>query len=135
MPSRTDTRGILMIYFVSSAIFFSSFFSSLLTLRSILASSGAGGRCSGTIPREMSVLRTVWWFVICSTDICHSVFMCFSLALWMVISVAKSLALRRIVGMYSAIGFPSVFHRIFISAVLFPPKNAASHLLRMSAKF
>jgi len=52
-----------------------------------------------------------------------------------VISVAKSLALSKIVGIKSANGCEFLIHRfVFISFVVFP-KSAVSHLLRMRAKF
>src|SRR5574344_1340873 len=74
-------------------------------------------------------------FIICSFEIFCSVSILLFLALYIVISVAKSLAFKRIVGIKSARAwFHFIFHLFFISFVDLP-KRAVSHLLRIRAKF
>lgn len=79
-----------------------------------------GTRLSGRMPRSNSVLRTASLFVLCSPEIAASAPIWCCRALKIVISVAKSLALRMMVGAKSASG--SDTHRFIADNSLW--KNA-----------
>src|SRR5471030_246750 len=107
----------------SASGFFARVLSSDASRRATFFTSSAAGSVSGRIPRSIRVLRTAPLLLMCSFEISSSLRSWFSRELKMVISAAKSFALRMIVGAKSANGrLAGTFQWDFICWVVFSNK-------------